>query len=77
VEIVQTKVYRGVVGPKGEEGGDSVFFTPDWTPPRDPHTPQHYTDDIHFMSVEEAATNIDEGDLVAHRSNGPPRRPPF
>ena len=77
VDDVKTKVYRGVVGPKGEEGNDCVFYTPDWEPPENPHRPNHYTDDIHFMPVEDFAERIDEGDLVPHRGNGLPRRPPY
>ena len=77
VTDVKTKIYRGVVGPQGEEGNDAVFYDPDWEPPRDPHVQQHYTDDIRFLSVEDFATRIDEGDLVPHRGNGLPRRPPY
>jgi len=77
IEEVKTKIYRGVVGPTGEEGNDAVFFTPDWKPPRDPHTDSHYTDDIHHMDVEKFATRIDESDLSPHRGNGLPPRPPY
>lgn len=71
VTDVMTKIYRGVVGPKGEEGNDNVFFERDWTPHRPPHQRSHPSDDgPFFMSVESFAERLDEGSLVAHRGNG-------
>lgn len=76
VTAVKTKVYKGVVGHVGQEGDDNVFFDTDWSPPRDPTTRHHYTDDINFVSVDEFADRIDDGRLVPHRGNGAPRLPP-
>lgn len=70
VTSVRTKVYRGVVGPKGEEGNDAVFYDPDWRPPTVPSDPEPNYEEVHFDSVECFATRIHEGDLVAHRGNG-------
>lgn len=76
VTSVRTKIYRGVVGGKGEEGNDCVFLEADWTPPRDPHTRHDPLDDVQFMNVEDFAEQIDEGALIPHRGNGV-RAPPY
>lgn len=76
VDKVMTQIYRGVVGHEGDEGNDCVFYTPDWQPPRHPHSPKHYEDDIYWMSVDEFAKKLDSDELIAHKNNGPPRLPP-
>lgn len=76
VDEVRTKVYQGVVAPKGEKGQDCVFYTPDWKPVEFyPEQPPHYTDDIHWMTVSEFAEKLDDEELIAHRGNGLPPLP--
>lgn len=77
VVAVRTKIYRGVVGPHGEEGLDHVFLEPDWTPPNGSSRPGHYIDGAWFPSVEKFTDAIDDGDLIPHRGNGLGPRPPY
>jgi len=77
VDDVLTKVYRGVVGGKGEEGNDNVVFETDWEPYRPPHQPRHHTDDWpERASVETFAERLDDGVYLPHKGNGPPPLPP-
>lgn len=75
VTAVRTKIYRGIVGPDGEEGGDAVFYETDWNPPRsggmftEPYHP-HRDDEPFTAAVEEFAEMIADGTLVPHRGNG-------
>lgn len=77
VQRVMTKHYRGVVAPKGEEGGDAVFYEPDWEPEPHPARPAHQqVDNIDFITVDSLAEKLDDGDIVPHRGNGLPPLPP-
>jgi len=78
IETVKTKVLTDPRGNSlGNDGGtDHVFYDRDWTPPRDPRAPTHWTDDIHAMAASEFAEQVVAGVLVAHRGNGRPPRPP-
>jgi hypothetical protein len=75
VVAVKTKVYRGVVGPKGEEGEDNVFYETDWNPPRprgafsEPYHP-HRDDEPFCTRATEFAERVATGQLVPHRGNG-------
>lgn len=74
VVAVKTQKHKGVIGPKGESGGDYVFFEKDtYSPSGHPHL--HY-DANPRMSVQEFADHLASGELVAHTNNGLPRRPP-
>lgn len=74
---VRTKVYRGVVGPKGEEGGDCVFLEPDWTPQHSSPNPGRYIDDTWVAPVDVFIERLEDSSLVPHRGNGLPPRPPY
>lgn len=67
VEAVKRKIYRGVVGPAGDRGGVSVFFTHD-TPNKD-HM-NRPTDNRGFISVERFGEQLYDGTLVPHAANG-------
>lgn len=75
VTDVMTKIYRGVVGPAGEEGDDCVFYETDWNPPKRPggftesYHP-HRDDEPFCMRVEKFAELVADGVLVAHTENG-------
>lgn len=72
---VKTKVHTGHVGPAGTEADDYVFYEMDWSEPTLPDGPRHYTDDIHWMSVDDFAEKIEDDDLLEHRGNGLYRPP--
>lgn len=81
IDDVKTKIYRGVVGPRGEEGDDSIFYTPDWTKPDLPPQTREaarggdWRSEIQFWSVEDFVEMLEDETLVPHKSNGPPRLP--
>lgn len=80
VTDVRTKIHQGVVAPKGEKGVDSVFYTTDWDPPKQPggftkdYHP-HRDDEPFSMRVEEFAERLAKGELVPHTGNGLPPLP--
>jgi hypothetical protein len=74
---VKQKIYRGVVGRHGERGGVYIFYETDYEEPTDPNHPTHYTDDIKYMNVDDFVDMLDAGELVPHKGNGLPRRPPY
>lgn len=75
VTAVRTKIYRGVVAPRGEEGDDYVFYETDWNPRRQggmfskPYHP-HRDDEPFCVSAEEFAEMIADETLVPHTGNG-------
>lgn len=79
VSAVKTKIYRGVVGGHGKEGGDSVFYTTDHNPQRrrmhgNTHNP--YLDAEPFcLPVETFAEMLETNVLIPHRGNGLPTPP--
>lgn len=77
IDAVKTKVYRGVVAPEGDEGNDCVFYSKDWSPPKNSRRDHHWSEDVHFMSVEQFAENIKDSLFVPHRSNGLGKRPRY
>ncbi|QSG06359.1 hypothetical protein [Halapricum desulfuricans] len=77
IDEIRTKIYKGVVGFEGQEGDDNVFFEPDWKPPKAPHEPHHWSEDVFFVSVDEFAQRIEKGQYIPHRGNGLGPRPPY
>lgn len=75
VSDVKTKVYTGTVGFDGEEGTDHVFYDTDWSEPKPPNQPTHWTDDIQYVTTKTFAARIGDGRYVPHRGNGAPRVP--
>lgn len=72
---VRTKIYQGVVGGKGREGDDCVFYETDWSPPKRPggftesYHP-HRDDEPFCMDVGKFAMRVADGELVPHTGNG-------
>lgn len=82
ISAVKTKLYQGVVGREGDEGGDYIFYDPDWTKPELPaqtraaaNAPSNWRDEIQYWSVEDFVELLEDGTLRPHKSNGPPRLP--
>lgn len=77
VTNVKRKIYRGVVGQQGERGNVCVFYETDYDEPTDPHRRIHYTDDLKYMNVYVFVDMLDADELVPHKGNGLPQRPPY
>ncbi len=75
IEDVQVKEQRDKRGKLMDEFGVHVFYDPDYDPHYDPHAPRHYTDDIHYMGIEEFASKLIEKELLPHGANAPHRVP--
>jgi len=81
VDAVKTKIYQGVVQPTGKEGGDFVFYHPDWTP-HIPPTYRNYREQLRlqeqpdYCSVDDFIDRIENGELTPHKGNGLPPLPP-
>lgn len=74
ITSVMTKIYKGVVGPKGEEGNVCIFYQTDYSEPSLPGHP-NYADQPKYKSEDAFAEQIEDGTLVPHKGNGL-KRPP-